>query len=211
MAYPSGSARVVLRGQVTDGEFFETTFGLSNVLVANPADGNVLAARIALHFNNDLSAAAAQMMSTDQSFTTLLVYYYPAGGSHAAFIGTAPISSVGLGTVQGALQQACVCTLNTGLAGRRNRGRMYFPASGTILVAGHWFSTTRTAALATALATFLTSVGADLTASATPSVLSLTGSSAQVVTQVAVDQRPDVQRRRANKQPGGTTSVATVT
>lgn len=210
MAYPAGSGRVAIQGTVTDGEIFEVTFGLLNVLVANGTEANTLAQRIATHFTADLGGAAAAIMSTDMTYTGIKVYCYPESGTKATYIGQAPMSVPGTSPTLGPLQVSCVATLLTGLAGRRNRGRMYFPACGSAYAAGHLFIPAPVAALPPAIAQFFQDIAQDATASAQPSVISLASSSGQAITQVTVNQRADIQRRRADKQPNGTTTSANV-
>lgn len=210
MAYPAGSARCALQGSVTNGEIFEVTFALGNVLVANVSEANILAGRIATHFASDLGPATLPLLGTDCSWKSLALYCYPDGGTKATFVGQATISGTGTGTGFCPLQNACVVTLNTGFAGRSNRGRMYFPASGGTIASGHFLPSTPVANLVPALATFFQDIATDVTASAQAQVISQKSSTGRAVTQVVADLRPDTQRRRANKQPRGTITQATV-
>jgi len=210
MPYPLLSARCQLVGASTGGEIFETGFGLASPVPGDESDANAIAASIATSFTTNLLANIVPLISPDFSYTGVRVYFYVNGGDTATLIGTAPIAgAVGTSTQPGPLQCCMVATLNTGAAGRRARGRMYLPANGVGFTAAHQFPTTRTQPLVNSLAAFFEDINAD-GISGQASVISLAGTAARPITSISIDQRPDVQRRRANKQSGGTVETATV-
>jgi hypothetical protein len=84
------------------------------------------------------------------------------------------------------------------------------PANGVILSAGHVFSTTQASQIATSVAPFFTAINGG-SVSGSVQVWSPTRGVMTDVIQCTVDQKPDIQRRRANKQSTGTTFAANVT
>jgi hypothetical protein len=104
------------------------------------------------------------------------------------------------------LQVCMVATLITGAAGRRNRGRMYLPANG-IGFGSHEFPNARVDAVCQALAAWLDALN---TLDGSAVVVSQAGTSKRAITQVRVDSKPDIQRRRANAQVASHTHTATL-
>jgi hypothetical protein len=75
---------------------------------------------------------------------------------------------------------------------------MYLPATAAVLDNDHEFTSTDISAVAAGWATFFTDVAAS--DAGTPVVVSRIGTSAQAISSVTMDSRPDIQRRRANSQ-----------
>jgi hypothetical protein len=89
-----------------------------------------------------------------------------------------------------------VATMLTGQSGRSFRGRMYCPATNLGLTAG-LIASGQVDAVATGLVDAIDAVRTDTTWR--PMVVSITQSVMTEIIQVRVDDKPDIQRRRANK------------
>lgn len=87
---------------------------------------------------------------------------------------------------------------------------MFLPANAVSLDPGHLFPTSATTGAVNALHGFLDDVNGEHGGTLRAAVVSTAGSAAVPVTQVRTDQRPDIQRRRANQQPNGTYATATL-
>lgn len=197
MPIPADVCKISLVGSVSGGEEFVTSFWITGGPADSSEAANAFAASIvALPSFATLLARLKGMMTSDMSYTQLRVYRYQSGGNTADFVGFAPIAAgQGTSTGNGILQVAMVATLNTLFAGRRYRGRMYFPATGMGITA-HQFATTAAQGLATDLAAFFSAVNSIGLVGAV-SVVSRIASEATGVSQVSVDTKPDIQRRRA--------------
>lgn len=212
MAIPPSTVRCSLIGHLPQGEIFNTSFWLGSTVISDGGVANTLADNIANAFEGLASNPFTGLLATGAGYDEVRVYSYPSGGPSALTIGSAPISGE-----QGAitssllpLQSCIVATLRTGFAGRRNRGRMYFPFITGGLVA-HQTTVAHTAQLASALSTFFGLVNA-LPDSGSVSVVSQVGVGAmKPVTSVEFDTKLDIQRRHANRQAEVGTSTAPVT
>lgn len=209
MPIPTQSARVALIGSRTDGEIFETGFWLNGVIADN-AEANAAAAVIAAAFTTaGVDDAVAPLIDNTTHYDEVRVYGYPTGGPSSPAIGSAALAVTGTGSSSGLPLQTCaVLTLRTGFAGRSFRGRMYLPALGTTLATGHLLNTGQVTACCNAFADLFTLLN---TTAGIVSVVSQTLGVKTPVTEVTVDNRPDIQRRRANQQPSVTVATATVT
>lgn len=208
MSIPSGVTKVVLQGHLTGAEIFETGFWLKGAAPISDAAASVLAAQLATFFGTDLKPSVVPLITTTSGYDNLRVYGYPTGGPTAVSVGVAAIASgAGTGTGQSNPNQvSIVATLRTALAGRRNRGRMYLPANAANIISGQ-LSSAQCTSLATAVAAFFTDINSNAAGPQKVQVVSITGSVSNDVTDVSVDSKLDIQRRRANRQAA--TSFAT--
>lgn len=207
MPIPSGYSRVVIVGTLNASETFETGFWV-HLAPTSQTDNDDLANSIASTFTLNAYPSLKQLITPADAFTEIRVYSYPSGGPTAAFISSATLGT-SPGSGAGALpEQVCmVITTTTGAAGRRNRGRLYLPATGAQLVAAKTFMTATVDAGVGGIAALFTSLAAG---QPVPSVVSQVGSSGRPITEVHGDNRPDIQRRRANKQPVTYTKRTTI-
>lgn len=206
MSIPAGVARFVLAGHLGATEIFETGFWEVGDF-ATQADVDSAAAAAATAFLADMAGAATNMLRTVDGYDEVRVYGYPAGGPTASFVGTAALGTTGSSSSSNPLQTCCVATLLTGAAGRRRRGRMYLPATGEALVTSE-FTSARVTAIANAVASFLGFGAPDPTHG--PIVLSQVAGTHAPVTQVRVDSKPDIQRRRAESLAASAQHTSTV-
>lgn len=213
MAIPAGVQRIVFFGQLPGGEIWETGFWLQGGL---PTSDDAAATQAELVFNVFLSESdppvfpwlQTHALSSGGNIQGARCYAYPSGGPSATYVGeyTAPSPLVGSSSYHLPDQVCLVTTLLTGASGRRNRGRMYWPAPGLSVVSTSQFVLTDVQTLADDLAAAFR----DLASSdaGVPCVVSVVGSTSRPISSVKVDTIPDIQRRRANKlAPVGTYSA----
>lgn len=137
-------------------------------------------------------------------------YYYPAGSAVATVVGSKSITpDFGSGAATfNPPQVAIVVSLNTGLAGRHNRGRNYLPAGGNNVSPGR-INSTCVDDVANTYSSYLTAMN-----STTVGALSFNAcigtASCPSITAVSVDNVFDTQRRRRDKQVSSHTTTHTV-
>lgn len=199
MAIPAGYSRFVINGHLSAGEIFQIGFWSSQA----PADAdaaNTAAAAVATAYGDQGAIGAPHShLATGEGTDAVRCYSYPTGGPSASFVGVAPLVNSGTSTRVVPLQVAVVVTLLTGFSGRRNRGRIYTP----------WCLTTTAGALTTGNASDTASWWAGFLSKVNVAtepghcvVLSQVAGSANDITSVRCDTRPDTQRRRADRQAG---------
>lgn len=216
MPIPPDIMRVSMLGVGPGAEQFDVSFWLRTGAPALGTEANALAVQIRDLWQTNAATAYRALIPNTQRWSEIRLYSYPTGGPSAGVIGSAPITSAnGTGTataVQTPLQTAMTVSLLTQFAGRRTRGRMYLPASGKLMQSDSLWGLGDVTPVATATANFFTAVNA-LGGIGEVVVLSqITGGGQTVpVTSVRVDNKPDIQRRRANKLIATQAAVATVT
>lgn len=181
---------------------------------------------MASHTNADMDAWAAEIanqmttsttpstktgilgrLAAGQTVDEITCYEYAASGGAATAVGHfAPSGWVGTKTTQlKSLQVAQVATLRTAGSGRSFRGRQYWPCQGLSLTAQCQFGTADTDALALLAA----NAGSDVDTATIPAlsistpfwgVFSRKLNILTPIVEVAVDSKPDTQRRRAFSQ-----------
>lgn len=205
------TARIVIQGTTRSQEIWETGFWLENVGVASQSDAQDLMDTIGPLFDTDLKGIVKSMLPDNGAVTNLRGYFYVTAGPNSTYIADYPVTSgTGTGTHNLPEQVCMVATLLTGVAGRRNRGRMYFPAYGCQIAADNQFASGLEAALSDAVAEFFGNVN-NITGNPTVVVYSAAGSAARPVSTIRVDSKPDIQRRRVNKEPATSTASSDVT
>lgn len=143
------------------------------------------------------------VLSSAVTIGNVSAYGYPASGP-AEFVGTSGnVAQPGTGSASLPPQIALTATLRTALAGRRNRGRMYWPAMGADfgISAGQSFRYPNGGALADDIASYLTSIG-DAWPGPTaivPVVYSAVADTLTPVSEVSVGDVFDTQRRRRDE------------
>lgn len=136
------------------------------------------------------------LISSGSNWNRTRAYFYPSGATSAAFIADGPaVNAVGSGGQTMPNQTALVASLRSDIAGRQNRGRVYWP-----LLAGSTPGPQVEQAVCTQLANGIADVlsayqGVSI---AGGTVLAAVNANVPVV-RVEVDSIPDTQRRRRNK------------
>lgn len=139
------------------------------------------------------------MLSTAVSIDRVRGYYYSDIGQPAGRVAESTAASVlGSGTVRQVPQAAIVASLLTGIPGRRNRGRIYWPAQGVAIAGNFRVATSDQVAQTSAFAQLLRQIAvAEASPIALePVVVSGAAQSVTVVTSVSVGDVIDTQRRR---------------
>lgn len=200
MPIPANSVKVVLQGHLSTTEIFETGFWLKDVPLADDGEASVLAAGMYAGMNSTGATGIGKwqsLLNNVSGFDKITVYGYN-GGSTAHVVGTNPAVWAGTGGSLGPFQACMVVTLNTGLAGRRNRGRMYLPANGLSYGSTGFFGSTTYQDAADGAAVIFNEINSSYDSNQV-CVVSQTAGVSNLVTEVVCDNRPDIQRRRADK------------
>lgn len=164
--------------------------GSSNLALWAAAIGDGLAAAITGTLLNGLSTTGAVDRIRAYSYSSII--------GPASEVGESVENIAGGSGGKNPLPTAMVVSLRTGLAGRRNRGRMYWPAVGLVVNnQGRW-GPTDTAGGASGAKALLNLIAdtAPGVADMSPVVASRAGNYVTPVTSVSVGDVPDAQRRR---------------
>lgn len=216
MGIPAGSTKIVLSGLLAGGEIWNTGFWVKGPTLTSAECASAASSLYTIFATTTgtttMAALKTKFMPSTTSFTTLTIYNYADTSGIATtsgqFIGTPVAGS----SVSKNIDQCCiVVTLRTALSGSRHRGRMYFPATGGNLDANSLFASVDAQALVSGLANDFHAVMAEAHFAGFPvSVISRVLSTGFPVTTLTADMRPDIQRRRANRQNRGSLVTATV-
>lgn len=161
-------------------------------------------AKIILEFPSQISVFGNTFSKFNDTGTSLLgatVRAYPAGSSAAAVQQSVRVSSPIIGNVApgGAASQCCCATLYTSRPGKSGRGRLYWPATGS-LPANYQFDEVNTQNLAIATKNLfqdLSNATADITGGPlVGAVRSLSLGTTNVITSIGVNTQPDRQEHR---------------
>lgn len=201
MSIPAGLIKCVIYGNVGGTDIWETGFWVSGALVSSQADLDTLAAAIEgqIFISGWRTVLLGNLTSNDR-LLGMRAYYYN-GGPTALYVSDVPDSRVGSGAGNLPYQTSMVVTTLTGAAGRTARGRMYLPAHGAGFVGSTpYWDGTLVSLMSSSVAAFFTGVNTLAGGLLSTVVLSQTRSSTRPIVDVRVDNKPDTQRRRANKQ-----------
>lgn len=202
MARPASMVRFVLAGTLPNGEIWQTGFWAkpSQVVVTLALLNEWTAAVLSNWTNGPWATLLNATIPPTGSFAQVRGYYYPEPDDPALYQSAAAAGFVGTGAEGNSLplQSALCLTLRTGLAGRRNNGRMFWPLLNENLES-HQLTQARTQAIADAVADFFTNVR-NLAGFPIPAVMSSVGvGSWNPISAVEVDSEPDVIRSRSNR------------
>ena len=209
MAIPAGVMRFSLTGHLFGGEVFNTSFWFADVEGESEIPANNADAATALTVLTTGSAwtamlgGLAALLRADCGYDAASLYCYPTGGPSATAQATKSIVTAGSSSLGTLPNQVCrVVTLNTNLSGRRNRGRVYLPATGLALATTTGLFSASPATLLGQIEDWITDQNA--TNSYIAVVVSTAGTDHNQIRQLKTDQRPDIQRRRAARETVGT-------
>lgn len=211
MPIPNQVARIALIGHTTGGEVFETGYWIT-AAIQDQAEAMTVAQQVATAFQSTARANYCAVITPDCGYDRVRVYAYLNGGPAASAIGEHAIAgAAGTGTGTALPLQVSMCvTLRTPMPGRRHRGRMYLPFLSGTAMNGHQFVQGICTSIAQSTADFFEAVKDAIQAGGNATIVSQAGTTHTNVSSVAVDSRPDVQRRRANKQTASFTESAPV-
>lgn len=205
MPIPTGYSRNTIYGHLSGGEVFNMSLWVSEAPLDQAAaqtQAQALATALSNNITTPATGASAPnaVMLSDSGYDGVRVYSYTQAGGKASFIGDASVNKVGTATSNILPNQlALAITLQTSVAGRRAKGRIYMPYLSSPLQVGGNIQV----ATAGGWAKFWAQLIHDWNAAVAPGkvgVLSQTYGTFQPITSVKVDTRLDVQRRRANRQ-----------
>lgn len=145
-------------------------------------------------------ASLRQAMSVQCGIRQVRTYFYPSTAAPAGTVGAASMTQDGTSTSIHPYPTSVVCTLQTALAGRRHRGRFYWPGLGLTIAGNGRIGGTDVGNMAVAFADLLERIGeyAGGPDPLRPAVVSTVGDEVTPVTSVRVGDVPDTQRRRRN-------------
>lgn len=200
MPVPAGSTRISYVGTAPGGEIWDTSLWWTGLPIDSPASANEYASSAGAAWALNSRNAIRSLFLSDTHLTQMRVYHYATAGNVAQYVGAYvfPTPVAGAGVAPHPLQVACCLTLQTALAGRSHRGRMYWPANAQALTS-HQMLSADTSALSIAFAALIDDTKTTFTLG-TPVVVSTALSAATPIVAVRVDSRLDIQRRRANRQ-----------
>lgn len=210
MGIPAGVQRLTFTGHGSDGEIWTNSHWWRSSVIGDlgPTTNAQAAAMLTAILTNAKATTYRTFLMGKMPATCGIdkatLYCYPAGGPTSPAISEQAWVAVGTNGVGPLIPQACqVASLRTGQSGRSYRGRVYLPVQSSVLSGGHQYAAADCTAVANAVAAFLSGWGL---LAITPagngifaSVISSTLGAANSISQVIVDSRPDVQRRRANR------------
>jgi hypothetical protein len=148
---------------------------------------------------------------TTTTYTQLQAYYRPGPGGTPLLVSSVVVAKAGTSATSNIWPWQCcmVATLLTGFPGRKERGRMYLPCNRPVgVTAVHQFNATATGAVSGSLALALHNINA--LPLATNGLFAQPLNSTRLYQRVAVDNRPDIQRRRTDKLPSSASAVTTI-
>lgn len=194
-------------GKLPGGEIWNSGFWLDreNIAESTPLAMNQLASDVATAMTKATAPIGLMLVTRNvlwgagTTFDGVRTYFYD-GGTTASTVGgfdlVAPV--VGAGAIVQPDQVAMVLTLRTDLAGRRSRGRMYLPANKAAIDASGNVDLANIQLIVDAASTSFGLL--KVAPSQQLVVVSRVGGTKTPVTSLSMDTRPDIQRRRANKQ-----------
>lgn len=210
MTIPGPVIKVVMKGTYAGQQEWSTAFWVKTTAYATLA---AFTAEMNGAFQTALGANATPLLKSllngADSIDQFLYYYYDSSSASLTYqVASAPLGIAG--TASGDLPYNCalVATLLTPIDGRSYRGRMYLPARGVTLSNSQLNLPTVTTVAADVAGLFTaingTSAGTQVV------VASATRGLVTAVSQVRVDSKMDVQRRRQDKIAALTSHVTAV-
>jgi hypothetical protein len=195
----ANEVRIVLSGALAGGEQWSCSFAIMNGGVTSQANLQVIVDNVATAAasTGSLNSLVAASGANGMTLTRITGYYYVAPGP-ATFTAFHDVTGV-VGATTDKLPNQCamVVTLLTGLPGRGNRGRMYWPFPTAIITASH-ASNGNCDTIANAFKTFFQAINGG-GGGYSVAVASSTHSAMHAVTAIKVDNVVDTQRRRRDK------------
>lgn len=206
---PVGSFRFAIQGHLGSNEIFEVTFCESGGAGLNLAALQDLTDDVRDQFQLHLLPVIATILDSSSGYDRVVGYQFTEGGTRADSTAVSPITSgAGTGSNPLAYQLALCSTLRTAHAGRSYRGRMYWPCDSAAVSSPGLLPSAKVDDIADAIGTFFDECNNHDSGTRFVVVASTTLSVATPVTQVTVDNRLDVQRRRAASQGSTHTGTA---
>lgn len=207
-------AHYVVHGKAPGGEIFQ--FG---TWVAMPAaftdqdDANGAVGEVINAFVDHALPAMVTKVQSDTIFEGIRVYGYHGYGSlsYVQAEGViAPEDGTGTSSLpQLPLQSCIVASLRSDVPGRSGRGRMYVPITASDLN-NHEYQAAYCTSLAEGIASWFNIDNANGAVHGFHSVRSIAKAAGYQIARIVVDSRPDIQRRRADREAIGFSSTAII-
>lgn len=197
---PLGHSRTVFSGALPSGEIFAT--GLwANEAPSDEAATQAQADAFGTEISNAWGASGSpvEFNSPGMILQRVTVYSYLTNSGRASFVAEHSLSKAGA-SIYGQIPDQCaiVATLLTGSAGRRNRGRMYWPCTAPAISQGQ-MQNAQCENYAGWLSDLITAFNSHI-GSQHMVVLSQVAGSSKSISAIGTDTRIDIQRRRANRE-----------
>lgn len=207
--------KIVFYGTLAGGEIWETGFWMLGAGVNSGATATAQAHLIGgtLSASDDSGAmriTAIRLWDREVQWLGVRCYAYD-GHAAAAWVGDAPLPQPVQGAAPGGPlpHQVCaVMTLQTGLAGRSQRGRMYLPATGASIGPDGQFVNASIDPVVAGWAKGFSDIHSANDGKVV--VYSRVKQATHQVSRVRIDSIPDIQRRRANKLQATFTTASEV-
>lgn len=224
MAVPYERVRLVLEGTIDSGQSW--SFGITVApegtgfdAAMNQANLDEWAGNRVVNFRDALNTVATgflplrTLMNTATQATGLTAYYIPPNSDSSSLMSTPTFGSpiVGNGSGTQSAQTCLVASLRTITPGRTGRGRLYLPATGVVLGANCRVQASTVTPVAKQVAQLLSAINNSSLGNVAVRTFVASTAGKRPITSVQVDNRPDVQRRRADKILATETGVAAVT
>lgn len=212
MGRPASTTRISLTGHLSGGEIFDTSFWLDFAQVSQ-AENDALAEAVAGDLEAGPIGSLKGILNASSGYDKVRCYsYVDAAPAGATFVSETDLTGgTGVSTTGNGLDQAClVVTLRSASPGRRNRGRMYLPANGLPVSAGLASDNSQIDNIAAVMKALFDDINSVLIDGHRVAIVSGAASATKPVTAVSVDNKPDIQRRRANQLPASHTATQTL-
>lgn len=212
MPLPAGVARWTLAGKASNDEVWAfdwwTQPGIG--VASNAAWQATVDAMWGVIVANALHTQVAKTLPGTGNINDLKAIYYR-NSQVATYVGEHVVSPAVVGTGVGnlPLQTSLCVTLLTDIPGRSFRGRLYLPGNALSVDGNRLFLSATLAPIMAALKSVLSAGNTD-GQYGPPVVVSRTRTVATKITTIRWDLRPDIQRRRANRQSDGGRTILTV-
>jgi hypothetical protein len=207
MSIPAGTCRLSFHGTLGGGqEIWQFSIWCGRDVTTQAGADDMAADADTAYITSNLKALT---IASQDTYEGVSAYCYHLGGSVASFVGVAGSSSAGSTTLRNPMQVALVTTMETATPGRHGKGRIYLPCRITALGTDGLVSTANRDSILTQVKAVVQALNASAP-STLVGVVSQTTSAIHSVTAVSMDQRMDIQRRRANRQSVGARARQTV-
>lgn len=210
---PADTVKFNMLGTLPAGEQFSAGFWVAHHSVGSQTALKTLVDLIVDKWVDHAAERFVEIIPPSAAYTHIRAYSYASGNDgHAQFVAEGNIGTsqgTGTGSTVIPLQTCMVVSLRTDNPGASHRGRMYLPACANIMSTNGFFSNSTCDDVGGAAASFFNSVNDELDGEV--AVISQRLATSTAVTQLQVDNRPDIQRRRADKQVPTHVSVNAIT
>lgn len=211
MPIPLGYSRSVIHGSLPGGEIWQVGLWAAEApsdQAATQSQADSFAADVATQWAT--GTGPKSLITSTTTVDGVTVYSYTTASGKAEFVAESALSLTGVNGAQTMPDQVALCvSLETGHAGRRNRGRIYLPVNAPGTLTSGQLTAAQCADQAEWVAALIGLWNGHL-AGNNVCVLSQAAGSSNPIISTRVDSRFDIQRRRANRQTILQQATATV-